>query len=258
VAGTDFLAVGSCNVRSNDKRVGPLRGKPYLSASIPSKPGVAGKLDSCTVSSLGAAPLAPRDGPLMLITGSSGSLATESSLTGMREAGAGDELCTTMAGIDCASGFLIWLRRELAREREPERPSEPGGGGDLRRGEMGQWGVLSPELGPDVAFKGRGALMVSAEDADDAAGSSGMLVEDSARCMAAADGELLALALARLEARLGLASVLLLRERRPGLGLEVPEGALGRWCGRAGDASREDKGDLGEGEFSERAPARVV
>jgi hypothetical protein len=56
----------------------------------------------------------------------------------------------------------------LAREREPERPSVPGGGGDLRRGEMGQWGVLSPEVvEEDVDFKGRGALMVSAEDADD-------------------------------------------------------------------------------------------
>jgi hypothetical protein len=124
---------------------------------------------------------------------------------------------------------------------------------------MGQWGALSPELDPDVAFRGRGALMVSTEDADDAAGSSGMLVEDSARCMAAADGELLALA--KLEPRFGLASVLLLREVRPGRELEVPEGALERWCGRAGDASREDKGDLGDGVpdmLSARMPARVV
>jgi hypothetical protein len=73
--------------------------------------------------------------------------------------------------VDCTSGFLIWLRKELAREREPERPSDPGGGGDLRRGEMGQWGVLSPELEPEVGFTGRGALMVSAEDADDDAES---------------------------------------------------------------------------------------
>jgi hypothetical protein len=57
----------------------------------------------------------------------------------------------------------------LARDREPERPSVPGGGGDLRRGEMGQWGVLSPEVDEDVGFEGRGALMVSAEDADDEA-----------------------------------------------------------------------------------------
>jgi hypothetical protein len=104
-----FSIRSSCIVRSHDRTVGPLWGNPYLSASIPSKPGVAGKLDSCTVSSLGAAPLAPRDGALMLIGGSSGSLATDSSLsrTGMREAGAGDELWTTIAGVDCASGFLI-------------------------------------------------------------------------------------------------------------------------------------------------------
>jgi hypothetical protein len=148
--------------------VGPLRGKPYLSASKPSKPGVAGKLDSCTVSSLGAAPLAPRVGALMLIAGSSASLAAESSLTGIREAGCGDELWTTIAGVDCTSGFLIWLRSELAREREPERPSEPGGGGERRRGEMGQWGVLSPELVAEEGFTGRGALMVSTDDAEPA------------------------------------------------------------------------------------------
>jgi hypothetical protein len=37
----------------------------------------------------------------MLIAGSSGSLpAGDSSLTGMRDTGAGDELWTTMAGVD--------------------------------------------------------------------------------------------------------------------------------------------------------------
>lgn len=75
---------------------GALRGKPYLCGSRPSNPGVAGRLDSCTVSSLGATPLAPRDGPFMLklMVGSSCSpgVAT-SSLAGMRwaEAGDGDE-----------------------------------------------------------------------------------------------------------------------------------------------------------------------
>jgi hypothetical protein len=103
---------------------------------MPSKPGVVGKLDSCTVSSFGAAPLAPREGALTLIAGSSESLATASSLTRMRVAGPGDELWTTIAGVDCVSGFLNWLRMELARERESERPSV--GGGDFRRGEMGQ------------------------------------------------------------------------------------------------------------------------
>tara|TARA_R110002003_G_scaffold6_6_gene296 strand:+ start:2745 stop:3017 length:273 start_codon:yes stop_codon:yes gene_type:complete len=86
---------------------GAVAGNAYLSVSSPSKPGVAGKLDSWTVSSLGATPLAPRDGPFMLSAGSSGSLVTDSSRTGMREPGAGDELWTTIAGVDCASGFLI-------------------------------------------------------------------------------------------------------------------------------------------------------
>jgi len=202
--------------------VGLLRGTPYLSPSRPSKPGVGGRLDSCTVSNFGAAPLAPRDGPLRLMTGSSGSLATASSrasLTGMRETDAGDELWTTMAGLDWASCFLSWVRRELAREREPERPSAPVGGGDLRRGEMGQWGVLSPELGPDDGFRGRGALMESA-------GSAGMLVEDCDRCMAAAEGE--RLEVAGLAARWGLTSMLFLRERRPDRELEAAVGATAR------------------------------
>jgi hypothetical protein len=93
---------------------------------------------------------------------------------------------------------------------------------------MGQWGVLSPEVELDVDFKARGALMVSADDADDAAWSWGMLAEDSARCMAAAEGELLEPA--RLGPRFGLTSVLFLRERRPALGFVVPGGAaVVRW-----------------------------
>jgi hypothetical protein len=53
-----------------------------------------------------------------------------------------------------------------------------------------------------------------------------MLVEDSARWIEAADGELLV----GPGPRLGLASVLLLRERRPALGcVAVPEGAAPRW-----------------------------
>jgi hypothetical protein len=122
----------------------------------------------------------------MLMAGSSGSLAADSSLTGMREAGTGDELWTVMAGVDWVSCFLSWLRRELAREREPERPSAPDGGGDLRRGEMGQWGVVSPELGPDVDLVGRGALT---ESVDVEGGRAGMLVDDNDRWMAAAEGE---------------------------------------------------------------------
>lgn len=76
----------------------------------------------------------------------------------MRDTDAGEELWTTIAGVDCASGFLIWFRIEFARERELERPS---GGGDRRRGEMGQRGVLSPELGPELGFVGCDPLMES-------------------------------------------------------------------------------------------------
>ena len=90
---------------------------------------------------------------------------------------------------------------------------------------MGQCGVLSPEF--DADFEGRGALIVSADEAEDEAGSSGMLVEDSARWIEAAEGELLVLA--RLVPRLGLASMLLLRERRPALEVDVPAGAAERW-----------------------------
>lgn len=85
--------------------------------------------------------------------------------------------------------------------------------------------MLSPELEAD--FTGRGALIVSADEAEDEAGSSGMLVEDSARWIDAAEGELLMLA--RLVPRLGLASMLLLRERRPALEFDVPGGAAARW-----------------------------
>ena len=80
--------------------------------------------------------------------------------------------------------------------------------------------MLSPEFEADL--EGRGALIVSAEEAEDEAGSSGMLVEDSARWIDAADGELLV-------PRLGLASMLLLRERRPALEVDVPGGAAERW-----------------------------
>jgi hypothetical protein len=53
-----------------------------------------------------------------------------------------------------------------------------------------------------------------------------MLVEDSARCMGTADGELLVLV--GRGPRLGLASMLFLRERRPALWVEVPGGAAPR------------------------------
>lgn len=67
----------------------------------------------------------------------------------MRDEGAGDELKTTMEGVDEVSGFFCWVRSEFRRDRE--RASDVGGG-DFNRGETGQWGVLSPELVPDMDF----------------------------------------------------------------------------------------------------------
>ena len=154
----------------------------------------------------------------MLCAGSSGSLAGASSF-GKRESEAGEELCTTMEGVGWASGFLICARRELARERE--RPSSPGGG-DLRRGEMGQWGTLSPELDLDVGFDGRGALTVSVEDVGV---SSGMLVDDNARCTEAAGGP----GVVKLDPRLGLTSMLLLRERKPDRAVVPVDAAARCW-----------------------------
>lgn len=185
-----------------------------------------------------------------MLIGSS-SLAGPSSLTESRDTEAGEELCTTIAGVDCASGFLIWARSELVRERE--RPSSPGGG-ERSRGEMGQWGMESPELGPDTGFTGRGAFTVSV---DDVGVSSGMLVDERARWREVAEG---ILDTVPVGPRLGLTSALLLRERKPGLAF-VPVAlatAAVRWGGGAGEASREDRGELAEdGEpdpFNERAP----
>lgn len=181
----------------------------------------------------------------MLSVGSSGSLDSCSSLTGNREVEAGEELCTTMAGV-VESAFLSWERREFVRDRE--RPSSPEGGGDLRRGEMGQRGVLSPELEAEVDFKGRGALAMS--DEADADGSSGTLDAERARLMAVAEGVLVE-GPARLDPLLGLASALLMRDRTPVL-LFVPNGAADRASGRAGEASREERGDVADEEGPER------
>jgi hypothetical protein len=84
-----------------------------------------------------------------------------------------------------------------------------------------------------------------------------MLDEDSARGIGVADGEVLDPA--GLDPRLGLALMLFLRERKPVLEFDVVAGA--RCRGRAGEASREDNGDLGDGEpdaCSARPPASVV
>lgn len=92
----------------------------------------------------------------------------------MRDDGAGEELCTTMDGVGVTSGFFCCERREFRRDRE--RASV--GGGDFKRGEMGQWGVVSPELDPEAIFWGLGARVDSCEAAGD---SEGMLVDESAR-----------------------------------------------------------------------------
>lgn len=80
-----------------------------------------------------------------------------------------------MAGVDAGSVFLGWLRSEFFRERER---ASGAGGGDFNRGETGQWGVLSPELEPEVVLEGRGTREGSCEDAG---GSWGMFADDRAR-----------------------------------------------------------------------------
>ena len=126
--------------------------------------------------------------------------------------------------------------------RERERPSSPGGG-DLRRGERGQWGVVSPEFDFEDGLEGRGARTVSV---DEVGVSSGMLVEDRARCTVgeAWPGAAAAVVeLDRLEPRLGLASALLLRVLKEGLAVvPAPDGVALRLCGR-GEASRDDSGE---------------
>jgi hypothetical protein len=160
-------------------------------------------------------------------------LLPSSSCTGKRDVGTGDELCTIMDGVGPDSDFLVWVRSEFRRERE--RVSEVGGG-DFKRGETGQWGVVSPELVPELPFVGRGTREGSCGDAGE---SWGTMVPESARWMAAAEGTV-APAPARLGPLFGLTSVLLLRERRPDLGL----GPGWRCDWRLGDVSRDDIGEF--------------
>lgn len=115
--------------------------------------------------------------------------------------------------------------------------------------------MLSPETTADGDFSGRGALIESEEAAG---GSWGMFVLERARWMAAAErpGEL------EPGPRLGLTSVLLLRERRPDWDLAGgPGGAVVLRCRlRAGEASRELSAEFaGDGEpdtLSERSRTR--
>lgn len=128
------------------------------------------------------------------------------------------------------------------------------GGGDLRRGDTGQWGVVSPEFVPDAGFCGRGTL----EGSGTAMGGSwGVLAVDKARWMAAAEGTVLPEP-AKLAPRLGLTSVLLFRERSPDFAM-APVVAPGRSGGLAGELSLDDSGELAvEGEadrLSVRDPA---
>ena len=100
---------------------------------------------------------------------------------------------------------------------------------------------------------------MTVSDEEEVWARSGMLVADKARWIEVGEG-VLALAAARIEVRLGLTSLLLLRERKPGREVGLG-GAAGRWGRRAGEASREDSGDVaaaGEaGAFRGRMPARA-
>lgn len=110
-------------------------GKPYLPTFRLSNAGVVGRLDSCTVSSLGATPDPPREPAFMLMGWSSESTLVSSSWIGMRDVGTGEELWTTMAGVDGEPSFFACERRELRRERERLSAF---GGGDFNRGDTGQ------------------------------------------------------------------------------------------------------------------------
>lgn len=125
------------------------KGRTYIPTSSRSKAGVVGRLASWTVSRREAIfTVELRAGAFISSGGASGSSTKSSSGTGNLDAGAGDELWTTIAGVDAVSGRLDRARSELRRERE--RVSV--GGGDFKRGETGQWGVLSPELEAEAVF----------------------------------------------------------------------------------------------------------
>jgi len=109
--------------------------------------------------------------------------------------------------------------------------------------------VLSPGAVLAVLAVVREGLTGSAEGA---AEGWGMLVDDRTGWRAAAEGELARVLLAP---RLGLMSVLVLREGSRARGVLVDAGgAAVRAWGRTGEASREA---CGEGELSEHAPASV-
>lgn len=112
----------------------------------------------------------------MVCVGSSGSLAMGCSGTARRGGEAGDELWTMMAGVDCVSGLLIWERSEFLRGCE-NLSSE--GGGDLSRGEMGQWGAASAEADLDgTGLIERGTRAASGVEDCIAGVISGMLVAE--------------------------------------------------------------------------------
>jgi hypothetical protein len=146
-------------------------GKAYLPTASVSKAGVVGKLASWTVSNFGATPDEPRELVFMVMGWSSESTLVSSSWTGIRELGTGDELWTTIDGVDADSGLFACERMELRREREWF--SEVGGG-DFNRGDTGQWGVESPELEVEAGFKDRESRAGSWVEAD---GSWGMAAE---------------------------------------------------------------------------------
>jgi hypothetical protein len=199
---------------------------------------------------LGATPLTLRTEGFIVGGCSSVSLFALSSLTGIRDGGIGDELCTTMDGVEKVSCFFCCCGVRSVFVVERERASFAGGG-DLKRGEMGQWGVVSPELGFEgVLVDDLGTRCE--ESCGAAGGSEGMLVDDRARWMEAAEGMVVPDP-ARLGPRLGLPSVLLLRDSRPDLGRTPDEPVLllvlllwllvWRIRGRAGECSRDDSGD---------------
>jgi hypothetical protein len=83
---------------------------------------------------------------------------------------------TTMLGARVGMSGMRCDRKESRREED--------GGGDLRRGDTGHDGVLSPDA--PVAARDRGILDVFSDTV--VGWSCGVAAVDSARCMAAAEG----------------------------------------------------------------------
>jgi len=198
------------------------------SASFRSDPraGVAGRLLSATVSRANPPALTPRAG--VLKEGREPMLSVSSSLDSREERSGGDAVATRFDEIFGGGGSLSAFFRagiEL-------RPVERDGGGDLSRGEIGQWGECPPDL---LTLS---VLEPSRTPSTPAGGRDGLFA-DKARCTAAAEG-IEAKEAGNADKRVGLVSRLLFPDR----GDWAAGGMDVRARGRLGEPLREGSGLL--------------